>query len=123
MLSSCLEFPQPSKPSLAVQTVIDGLLIQGMPAKHFAHTDTLATLQKLCDAGATENIFTKAFEISVKSATKGFGVNYLAKVVIDLMQKSENKKNLDNHLQSNQECPSDCKPDYSGSKNWMHDLI
>ncbi|GEM_PF-3280952 len=106
-----------------VQHIIDVLTSRGFLAKHFTYPDTIETLQRLCDLGATVDVFTEAHIISARTS-RSFGVNYLAKVVEDLLhklqttaEKLKTKKNVEEYNFESE------KNDYSGGLDWLGDLV
>jgi hypothetical protein len=75
----------------AIQPVLDALTARGLPAKRFHYPDALLTLEQLVQEGAGVEIFCNAYDLafSVTHHVNGFGINYLAKVVRDLLAKSK----------------------------------
>lgn len=74
----------------SVTNIVNALIMQGMSPEKFHYPDTQPELERLQQAGATIDIFIKAYGISAH-ATKGkqFGLRYLAKVVEGLLAKSK----------------------------------
>jgi len=106
-----------------VQAVVDALSQHGFSEKYFAYPDTVKTIENLCDSGATVEIFLEAFSVAKRVSSKGFGVNYLAKVVADLIGRKKAKLILSAPAAVNTERIPDFHEDYSGSENWMGDLV
>ncbi len=71
-----------------VQPVIDALMTRGLSPDKFAYPDTITSIHELQQAGASLDVFIKAYDISARQ-TSNFGVNYLIKVVAGLMEKSK----------------------------------
>jgi hypothetical protein len=75
-----------------IQPVLDALIEKGLPAARLQYPDVVETLQRLQQAGATTEIFVNAFDVAVRATqSRGFGINYLAKVVLDILDKSRQK--------------------------------
>ena len=106
-----------------VEPIIDVLIEQGFSEKHFEHPDTIETIQRLCTAGATTAVFLEAYEISAKTSTRGFGVNYLAKVVEDLLVKKRKNNSVSHTNTSPDKIKPEFKSDYSKGLDWMGDLV
>lgn len=81
-----------------VETIIGALIEQGLPSEKFNYPDALPAIAKLAEQGATVEMFIKAYVISSQAtAGKGFGVNYLVKVVESLLvklQRTERKTSM-----------------------------
>ena len=68
--------------------IIDALIAEGFPSKRFSFPDSMESIQRLLEAGATEEVFLEAYhKAELATGTAGFGVNYLAKVVEGLLAK------------------------------------
>lgn len=74
-----------------VQPIFDLLKQQGFASKHLNYPDVLETVYRLCMKGATPDVFLEAYARATKTSARGFGVNYLAKVIEDLLD--QNKRN------------------------------
>lgn len=76
----------------STQHIVTALTEKGMPAKRFYHPDVIDEIHRLQQAGATLDVFMRAYDMA-KSATQtqGFGVSYLVKVVHALLTKDKKK--------------------------------
>jgi len=106
-----------------VQAVVDALSQHGFSEKYFAYPDTAKTIGNLCERGATVETFLEAFAVASRVSLRGFGVNYLAKVVADLLDRQKSKLPAAPPVLINTERIPNFQEDYSGSLNWMSDLV
>jgi hypothetical protein len=77
--------PDPDPDLPIAQPVIDALITQGMPAKHFRYPDVITTIAGLCLSGATVNDFLAGLDRGRQFAEGGFGVKYLARIVESIL--------------------------------------
>ena len=105
-----------------VRLIIEKLIQQGLSTKHLKYPDTIKTMQRLYESGATVEIFLEAYSVARKVSSNGFGINYLAKVVTDILSK--NSKSTNENVDANNQIS---KPiyteDFSNGLDWMGDLI
>jgi hypothetical protein len=71
-----------------INLIIELLTEKGLSAKHVYRPDNIVIIQNLCKAGATVEIFSKAYDLATKKANQGFGLSYLVKVVESALKKS-----------------------------------
>jgi hypothetical protein len=117
-----------------IETVTDALVQAGFSRDRLNYPDAKLSIQHLIGIGATKEIFLSAYQLAYSATQgKGFGVNYLAKVVDSLLKKSPStRNNLRSSSVSNQQSSqvvSDESQDYhyrnhvEGIKSWAGDLI
>ena len=111
--------------NLNIQHVIDVLIQKGirLVRMHFPYVEPI--IQDLCLAGATPEIFAKAYDISVRAASSGiFGISYVCKVV-DSLLKDKNRNHLHGDKSNSTETPTKItyEHDFSGGLDWMGDLV
>ena len=106
-----------------LQLIMDALTKQGFPAKHFQYPDVIETLQRLWEVGATVECFVEAYGVARRvKQSQSFGVNYLAKVVEDLLSKRKQQQTVMEPVAFNSRQPN-YQADYSQALHWMGDLI
>ena len=103
-----------------VSSIIEVLQKNGLSEKHFDYPDTKGTIERLCLAGATEEVFIEAFHLASRN-TRDFGVNYLAKIVNDLI--GTKNKNRSRELNKPSKKEVFFEEDYSSGMEWMSDLL
>ncbi len=88
------EIPPEKESNETIQPIVDALIEKGLPANKL-YPDTLQTIHRLKQAGATLQLFKAAYDIAVHSTQeRGFGMNYLAKVAEGLLDKSKKRSSI-----------------------------
>ncbi|OAI45991.1 hypothetical protein AYO45_01915 [Gammaproteobacteria bacterium SCGC AG-212-F23] len=99
--------------------VIRSVLVQqGFPAKYFHYPETMLIIEKLYLAGATPDLFIKAYNIADKATEGNFGIKYLVKVVEGQLKKSTDSPTKNNPIYFTDNDQSD----YSKGLNWIDDI-
>ena len=115
-----------------IKAVLNALVAKGITPEKFNYADAKLTIERLIEEGATIEIFTQAYDVSAHATQgKGFGVNYLARVVETLLKKS--KKPVVDHKanhrtntvsQANRRATEYVyKHDLKNAESWASDLI
>lgn len=108
-----------------VSCVINALVERGMSIERFKYPDTIETILKLEKFGATVDLFVEAYDLASQVTTNGFGVNYIAKAITDLLDRnrklgiykctvSENEKKQ--HVRV-------FESDLNNGRSWLGDII
>lgn len=110
-----------------VKEIIDALVNKGMSAEKFTYPDATNAIETLHQLGATAGMFVEAYDISKRITNgRGFGVNYLVKVVQGVLSKIH--KNEPTRLSKNaNENPINVRvsdeTDLRNAMNWAGDVI
>lgn len=92
-----------------IKQIVDALVSNGFPKNRFRFSDAIASIHRLWKQGADSSVFINAYEKSLTvTGSNSFGVNYLVKVVEDLMKplnKKENNQHKSRHF--NNDIPAD----------------
>lgn len=118
-----LERPVLEKMSSEIKPIVDALMAKGMPRKRF-YPDAIAVIAGLSQAGATVNNFEDAYDKAEKRTEGQFGINYLARIIEDLLAVS--KKVKSGHSQSppvSQSHSTEYQNNFSNGLDWMGDLV
>lgn len=115
-----------------IETIVNVLIEQGLPSEKFNYPDALPAIAKLAEQGATLELFTKAYGISSQATVgKGFGVNYLVKVVESLLAKSHRSERKNTMVYESKFKTVKHKPvseriyknDFRNAMSWAGDII
>lgn len=110
-----------------VHVIIENLKEKGFPASKFNYPDTMASIENLHLAGATLAMFLKAYDIALETTqSKGFGVNYLIRVVASILAKSnqQSQKTYENRKTPyHEKREPEYKNDFRNGLDWMGDLV
>ena len=112
---------QPDEGRASVQPIIDALAESGLAPKHFSYPDTVSMLQRLCDVGADVDVFREAYGLASR-ASRSFGLNYLAKVVEDLLHKRNKSANGQEKTLYKSREPQ-YEEDFTQGLHWMGDVL
>jgi hypothetical protein len=109
---------------LEVQAIIDALISKGLSAAKFNYPDTVDAIARLKQAGATVDMFLNAYDIAVQNTQgKGFGVNYLVKVVNSLLLRIKTPMSYLPKLKTSPEPDEHVyENNFKNGMDWMGDL-
>jgi len=104
--------------------IVDALIAKGMRSKQF-YPDAVAAIARLKQSGATRELFLQAFDKAKRTTQAGhFGINYLAKIVEDLLAKQNNPQRNKPPPKNQQKNVSIVyENDYEKGLDWMGDLV
>lgn len=133
-INACDDHHQEKIQNQITETVIDALVQAGFSRDRLNYLDAKDVIQRLIDIGANKEIFLSAYQLACSATQgKGFGVNYLVKVVDSLLKKSSSTQNdrrssSASHQQSVQVSAeeyreSEYRHHVEGIKSWAGDLI
>lgn len=109
------------------RAIVVALIKKGMPQKRF-YPDSLIEVDHLIRLGATESMFLEAYDLALR-CTQGndFGVNYLAKVVEDLLAKFKkpivNRSTFQPQINKDNFNETVYESDFSNAPQWLKESV